>query len=126
LKRLFLYFLMFLMLVCLCGCVVFGKDKRHQPFEADDLEGLVIGQTSAADVTAVFGAPSEVVELTNGNAYIYRRSVAKATALWLILVSFGNFDVQQDQVVFFFDQNDVLSHYGVSLNADKASYGFPF
>lgn len=117
---------MFLMLVCLCGCVVFGKDKRHQPFEADDLEGLVIGQTSAADVTAVFGAPSEVVELTNGNAYIYRRSVAKATALWLILVSFGNFDVQQDQVVFFFDQNDVLSHYGVSLNADKASYGFPF
>jgi len=125
-KRLVHSCLLIVMLVCLCGCVVFGKDKRHQPFEASDLEGLVVGQTSAVDVTAVFGAPSEVVELTNGNAYIYRRSVAKATALWLILVSFGNFDVQQDQIVFFFDQNDVLSHYGVSLNADKAAYGFPF
>jgi hypothetical protein len=31
-----------------------------------------------------------------------------------------------DREAFFFDKNDLLTHYGMSLNAGKASYGFPF
>jgi hypothetical protein len=52
--------------------------------------------------------------------------VATGTGVWLVLVSFVNAEEQHDQVVFFFDKNDLLTHYGVSLNAGKASYGFPF
>jgi len=64
--------------------------------------------------------------MSNGNAYIYKRSVAKGTGIWLVIVSFGNYDKQYDQIVLFFDTNDIMTHYGVSLNAGKASYGFPF
>jgi hypothetical protein len=64
--------------------------------------------------------------MSNGNAYIYERSVAKGTALWLLIVSLGNYETQCDKVVFFFDNNDILTHYGVSLDAEKASYGLPF
>ncbi|MCG6982676.1 MAG: hypothetical protein LJE88_14840 [Deltaproteobacteria bacterium] len=109
----------------LSGCVVIGKNKQFQPFDSTKLDSLVPGQTKAAEVTEIFGAPSEVVELSNGNAYIYKRTVTKGTVCWLVLLTFGNADKQHDQLVFFFDRSDTLTHYGLSLDADKAKYGFP-
>jgi outer membrane protein assembly factor BamE (lipoprotein component of BamABCDE complex) len=109
----------------LSGCVVIGKNKQFQPFDSAKLDSLVPGQTKAAEVTEVFGAPSEVVELANGNAYIYKRTVTKGTVCWLVLLTFGNAEKQHDQLVFFFDRSDTLTHYGLSLDADKAKYGFP-
>lgn len=108
------------------GCFVFGTNKDYHPFDPEALESIQPGLTTAEDITCLFGAPTHVVELSNGNAYIYRRSVAKATLIWLILLSFANYDTQVDQIVFFFDPNDFLTHYGASLNADKAEYGLPF
>ena len=107
------------------GCIVLGKNKQFQPFDSTEIGKLVPGQTKAAEVTEIFGAPSEVVELANGNAYVYKRTVTKGTVCWLLLVTFGNVEKQHDQLVFFFDLNDTLTHYGLSLDADKASYGLP-
>lgn len=124
--RLLVHIFMALMItLSLSGCLVLGKNKQYQPFDSDELEILVPGQTKAKEVTEIFGAPSRVVELANGNAYVYRRTVTKATVCWLILLSFGNADKQHDQLVFFFDFDDTLTHYGLSLDADKAKYGFP-
>ena len=109
----------------LSGCIVLGKNKQFQPFDSTEIGKLVPGQTKAAEVTEIFGAPSEVVELANGNAYIYKRTVTKATVCWLVLLTFGNAEKQHDQLVFFFDLSDTLTHYGLSLDADKAKYGFP-
>ncbi|MBC8246752.1 MAG: outer membrane protein assembly factor BamE [Deltaproteobacteria bacterium] len=110
----------------LFGCSIFGKTKEYHPFDAEKIEQLTPGKTTAADVTRYFGAPAEVVKLSNGNAYIYKRAVTKGTAFWLILVSLGNFDTKYDQLVLFFNNDDTLTHYGVSLNADKAAYESPF
>ena len=115
-----------LILVLCTGCVVLGKNTEFQPLDPTLIEPLVPGQSRAADVSKILGAPSQVVELSNGNAYVYRRSVTKGTGVWLVLVSFVNGEEQHDRVVFFFDKNDLLTHYGVSLDAGKASYGFPF
>ncbi|NVM22978.1 MAG: hypothetical protein HWN68_14505 [Desulfobacterales bacterium] len=119
-------FLVLTMTALSTGCLLLGKNKEYQPFDTSGLDRLSAGRTTASEVTEMFGAPTEVVKLSNGNAYIYRRSLSKGTGLWLILLSFGNYDTDHDQLVFFFDQNDVLTHYGVSLNARKASYGLPF
>jgi outer membrane protein assembly factor BamE (lipoprotein component of BamABCDE complex) len=109
----------------LSGCIVLGKNKQFQPFDSTELDKLTPGQTKATEVTEIFGAPSEVVELANGNAYVYKRTVTKGTVCWLVLVTFGNVEKQHDQLVFFFDLNDTLTHYGLSLDAEKAKYGFP-
>ena len=109
----------------LSGCIVLGKNKQFQPFDSTELDKLVPGQTKATEVTEIFGAPSEVVELANGNAYVYKRTVTKGTVCWLLLVTFGNVEKQHDQLVFFFDRNDILTHYGLSLDAEKAKYGLP-
>ena len=109
----------------LSGCLVIGKNKEYQSFYSTVLDKLVPGQTKATEVTEIFGAPSKVVELANGNAYVYKRSVTKGTICWLVLLTFGNAEKQHDQLVFFFDLEDTLTHYGLSLDADKAEYGFP-
>ena len=108
------------------SCVVLGKNKNYYPFDIKGIEGLRPGKSTAAEVTEALGAPSEIVKLSNGNAYIYRRSLSKGTGLWLVLVSFGNYDERHDQIVMFFDTNNVMTHYGVTLDAHKAEYGLPF
>lgn len=115
-----------LILIFVSGCFGFGKNQDYQPLDAGKLEKLVKGQTTATEVGALFGAPSQVVKMSNGNAYIYTHSVAKGTAVWLLLVSFGNYDKQYDQIIFFFDNNDIMTHYGASFDARDSSYGNPF
>ena len=121
------YVMIFLLLVTGAGgCCALGKNMDFHQFDAKSLNGLVLNQTTAAEVCQNFGAANQVVKMSNGNAYIYRRAVARATAVWLLFVSLMNYDKQYDQIVFFFDNNDILTHYGASLNAEDASYGFPF
>ena len=114
-----------MMLLCV-SCAMFGKSKEHHGFDARWLDQFTPGRTKAAEVLEAFGAPSSMVKLSNGNAYIYERSVSKGTGIWLVLLSFGNYDTQYDRVVFFFDNEDILTHYGLSMNAEDSSYGFPF
>ena len=108
------------------SCVMLAKNKDYYPFDTSQLEKLTPGKSTAAEVTEMLGAPSTIVKLSNGNAYIYRHSLSKGTGLWLVIVSFGNYDKRKDQIVVFFDKNDVLTHYGVTLDANKAAYGLPF
>jgi outer membrane protein assembly factor BamE (lipoprotein component of BamABCDE complex) len=117
--------IMVVLISFLSGCLVFGKNKEYQPFDSTELDKLVPGQSKASEVTEIFGSPTNVVKLANGNAYVYRRTITKGTMLWLILVTFGNADKQHDRLVFFFDLEDTLTHYGVSLNAAEAAYGLP-
>jgi len=111
--------------VCV-SCAMFGKSKEYHGFDATWLDRFTPGTTTAAEVLAVFGAPSHMVKLSNGNAYVYERSVSKGTGIWLVLLSFGNYETQYDRVVFFFDNEDILTHYGLSMNAGDSSYGLPF
>ncbi len=108
------------------GCAAVGKNIEYQSFDPDKLEGVAPGRTTAAQVTTLFGAPTQVVELSGGNAYVYERSVSKATGAYFVLISFVRYDQQFDRLVFFFDETNMLTHYGFSLNADDAAYGLPF
>lgn len=114
------------LLITASGCAIIGRDRDFRPFDPKALTSVVPGKTTAGQVTQLFGAPTQVVKLSNGNAYMYTRSTSKGTVVWLLLVTFANYDRQYDQVVFFFDKNDVLTHYGTSLNAAQAAYGMPF
>lgn len=114
------------LLITASGCAIIGRDRDFRPFDPKALTSAVPGKTTAGQVTQLFGAPTQVVKLSNGNAYMYTRSTSKGTVVWLLLVTFANYDRQYDQVVFFFDKNDVLTHYGTSVNAAQAAYGMPF
>jgi outer membrane protein assembly factor BamE (lipoprotein component of BamABCDE complex) len=115
-----------LLVFVLQSCAGWAKNKDYHPFDASGLDKLIPGKSTAAQVTEILGAPSEIVKLSNGNAYIYRRSLSKGTGLWLLIVSFGNYDEHHDQVVIFLDKENIMTHFAVTLDAHEAAYGLPF
>jgi outer membrane protein assembly factor BamE (lipoprotein component of BamABCDE complex) len=115
-----------LLVFFLQSCAGWAKNRDYHPFDASELDRLIPGKSTAAQVTEILGAPSNIVKLSNGNAYIYQRSLSKGTGLWLLIVSFGHYDKHYDQIVIFFDKKNIMTHYGVTLDAHKAAYGLPF
>ena len=116
-----------LLAVCVfSGCAVFGKGKDFKPFDPAALSQVTPGVTTAGDVTRLFGPPGKIIKLSNGNAYLYERSTEKVTGLWLIVLTFANWDTQYDRIAFFINPQDVVTHVGSSFNAESASYGMPF
>ena len=112
--------------VVFSACAVFGKGKDFKPFDQAALQQVTPGATTAAEVTRLFGPPARIVKLSNGNAYMYERSTEKLTGLWLVVVTFANWDTQHDRVVFFLNGQDIVTHVGSSFTAEAASYGMPF
>ena len=108
------------------SCAVIGRGKNFRPFDENMLMQVTPGKTTASEVTKLFGPPNQIVKLSNGNAYIYERSVNKVTGLWLIVLTFGNFDTQYDRLVFFINNDDVVTHLGSSFKTGTASYAMPF
>lgn len=116
-----------LLVVSVCaGCAVFGRGKDFKPFDENSLKQVTTGITSASEVTRLFGPPNKIVKLSNGNAYVYERSIEKVTGLWLVVLTFGNWDTQYDRIAFFINNDDVVTHFGSSFNAETASYAMPF
>jgi len=107
------------------GCAL-GRTSVNDPISAAALERLVPGQSTAADVVALLGAPTDVVQLGKRSAYRYEHEKTKRAAALLLLVVVFNQDTRQDRVWVFFDENGVLTHVGSTLTADKAEYAMPW
>ena len=118
--------ILLIFLVTGSGCAVIGRGKDFRPMDERALAKIEPGKTTAADILQLFGPPTQIVKLSNGNAYIYDRSLSKATGLWLVVVTFANYDTQHDRVVFFLNNQDLVTHYGSSFKSDTSSYGLPF
>lgn len=125
-RQLRIAMLLMMILGMASGCAVIGRGKDFRPIEEKTLTQVTPGKTTAADIMRLFGPPSQIVKLSNGNAYIYNRSLSKATGLWFVVVTFANYDTQHDRIVFFLNHQDLVTHYGSSFKSDTSSYGMPF
>ena len=125
-KRALRIMILLLVVFVAAGCAVIGRGRDFRPIEENTLSQVTPGKTTAADVVKLFGPPTQIVKLSNGNAYVYDRSLSKATGMWLVLVTFANYDTQYDRIVFFININDIVTHYGSSFKSNAAAYGMPF
>jgi hypothetical protein len=107
------------------GCVMM-RDTLNEPIAADKLAGLAPGQTTASEAAALLGAPNEVVQLARRSAWRYDYLVRKRAGLVLIVVNLVGVDTHMDRAWLFFDENDVLTHVGATLEADRAEYVMPW
>lgn len=117
--------LLLLLSVALVASCAIGRQRTHEPIEASHVGSIEVGD-SAARVTELLGAPSEVVQLGNRSAYRYDYTQVKSTGLFLLVVGFFNADSHQDRVWVFFDMNETVSHVGATLAGDQAEYGMPW
>jgi len=115
-----------LALLLLAPACAFARTTNNAPLDPAALRSLRPGVSTAADVVQVLGAPSDVVQLGKRSAYRYEFSSTKHTALFLLVLGFYNEDTRADRAWVFFDENLVLSHVGVTLDADDVRYAMPW
>jgi hypothetical protein len=103
-----------------------ARTTENEPLAQASLQALQPGTTTASEVVARLGAPSEVVQLGKRSAYRYEFSQSKRAVLFLLVVAFQNQDTRADRAWLFFDENQVLSHVGATFEGDKAEYAMPW
>ena len=114
-----------LALSLLPGCFL-SKAHVNASLDAQAMETLIPGQSTADDVLDLLGAPMDVVQLWNRSAWRYDHTQTKDSRLFLVIVIFGNTESKQDRIWVFFDANDVLTHIGGTFEANDVEWGLPF
>lgn len=117
--------LVLLPLLAAAACA-FARQDTNDPLDATTVRSLEPGKTTAREVTERLGAPTEVVQLGRRTAYRYDATSAKSAVLFLLLINFGNQDTRSDRLWVFFDERDVLTHYGVSFGTHRTQYAMPW
>lgn len=112
-------------LVLICSCVM-SRASENVPLDAASLWSLHPGSTTAREVVELLGAPDDIVQLGRRSAYRYRFTSAKHAELILIVVNFVNTDSRSDRAWLFFDENQVLTHAGLSFEAAGTEYAMPW
>lgn len=107
------------------GCFT-ARDTTNEPLDAEKIASLQPGVTRAAAVVELLGAPTEVVQLARRSAYRYDFINGKRSGLFLIVANFVNEDTRSDRLWVFFDQAQVLSHFGLTLQGDASEYAMPW
>lgn len=107
------------------GCGIARQDV-NEPLDAVRIQGLVPGETTARQVVELLGGPNEVVQLGRRTAYRYDSSTTKSAVLFLFVVNLANQDTRQDRLWVFFDERDVLTHYGATYGSHRTRYAMPW
>lgn len=124
-RRAPLLLLLVLTATSLSGCFM-SRMKRNVPLSPEIADRLVPGTSTADDVVALLGAPSDVVQLGRRSAWRYEHIQTKRAALFLLVVSFMNEDTKEDRIWVFFDEQGVLTHVGSSFQAELADFAMPW
>jgi outer membrane protein assembly factor BamE (lipoprotein component of BamABCDE complex) len=115
-----------LSLLLLTGACAFARQATNEPIDATVVRTFTPGTTTARDVVEKLGAPTEVVQLGKRTAYRYDATTQKSTVLFLLLINFGNQDSRSDRLWVFFDERDVLTHFGASYGTHRTQYAMPW
>jgi len=102
------------------------RQRIDRPLDPTLVEQLEPGVSTATDVVQLLGAPTEIVQLGHRSAYSYRHAVTKQTGMFLLVFVALNADTRSDRLWVFFDEADVLTHAGSTLDAAEARWGMPW
>lgn len=108
-------------LLPLGGCFV-SRASINEPLDAVLVQQLRPGETTAREVVELLGGPNEVVQLGRRSAYRYGASISKRAVFTIVVLSLMNEDTREDRLWVFFDENDVLTHYGATFQSHHAQY----
>jgi len=115
-----------LLLLPLVSACALGRQTRNEPLDPLLTEHLQPGVTSAREVVGLLGGPNEVVQLGRRSAYHYIAENTKTTGLILVLFNMFHQDTRTDRLWVFFDEHDVLSHWGATWGTHRTQYALPW
>ena len=112
--------------VLLLSACALGRQGRNDPLDPVLTKHLQPGVTTAKQVVELLGGPNEVVQLGRRSAYFYEAEATKTAGLVLILVNLFNQDARTDRLWVFFDEADILTHWGATWGTHRVQYAFPW
>lgn len=108
----------------LSSCFV-SRSTANPVFAPEAVAEIRPGESTAADVTRLLGAPNEVVQLGRRSAWKFEHTVEKQAAVFLVLLGLRGVDTQVDRVWVFFDEEGKVIHIGSLFQAGEAEYDVP-
>jgi len=109
----------------LASCSIARQDV-NEPLDAVRIQELQPGSTTAKQVVELLGGPNEVVQLGKRTAYRYDSDTTKSALLFMVVFNLANQDTRQDRLWVFFDDKDVLTHYGATFGSHRTQYALPW
>ncbi|MHC4472426.1 MAG: hypothetical protein ACYS99_15855 [Planctomycetota bacterium] len=107
------------------GCFV-AKSVDDTRWDPQTVSKIKVGRSSRADVLNLLGPPTQVVELLDSDAYVYRHTIVKDTGLFLLIFSALREDRQMDAVTVIVDRAGKVQAVGSKYNAERAIHGMPW
>jgi hypothetical protein len=114
------------LLLFLAPSCFISRGTTNEPLQAQRMDTLTPGKSTATDVANTLGAPNEVVQLGKRMAWRYDFTNAKQEGFSIIILTFVNSDARADRAWFFFDENSLLQYAGRTLQAENAQYAMPW
>lgn len=118
-------------LLTLPGCVL-AQTTSGVGLDPVAVSRIEVGRSTRADVTQLLGPPDEVIYSNKEldplfeQAYRYRRTRERQTAMFLLVFSTFRSDAKWDHVMVFFTPAGVVEHVGTRLDSELAEYGMPW
>ena len=113
-------------LFLLLGACGIARMETNEPLDATLVRTLQPGVTTAREVVEKLGAPTEVVQLGRRSAYRYVASSAKSAGLILLVFNMFAQDMRTDRLWVFFDEKDLLTHFGATYGVHRTQYALPW
>lgn len=102
-------------LAVLSGCANWdGYAGVDNSWRAEDVPVWEEGVTTAADVAAFLGPPSQLIPLHDETVFYYMREGKNGNALMLIVWNTGTQVTEYDRAIFIFDKKGILKTYAYS------------
>jgi hypothetical protein len=107
------------------ACIL-ARSSENVPLSPAELGALQPGVTTAREVVERLGAPVDIVQLGKRSAYRYQFTREKRAGVFLLVLGLYNTDLRSDRAWVFFDEQQVLTHVGVTLQGNDAKYAMPW
>ena len=120
-----------LLLPVLSGCV-FAQTSEGTRLSWGQIDAIVRGQSTRADVTELLGAPDRIIysnlehDPLFERAYEYKRTRTRSTFFTIIIFSTARRDKNFDHAVIFFDDQGVVEDVAARLDMNVPRYGSPW
>ena len=106
------------------GCFL-SKGTTNRPLQLEQIATLEPGVTTAREAVERLGGPAEVVQLGKRSAYRYEHREERVAGLFLLVLGLRGVDTTEDRTWLFFDEQEVLTHVGTTLEAGQVRYTVP-
>ncbi len=98
------------------GCAQYQNTRGVEvTWQASALDSLQRGETTRADVLALFGPPSQVITSGDETALYYLNERSDGTGLVLVVYNRLDMATRYDRAIFFFDRRDRLTDYSAVI-----------